>query len=43
MGQAWIYVGHESQVKSPGDYFTTTIGLTPVIMVRDTNGKDIKC
>ena len=40
-GQAWIYVGHESQVKSPGDYFTTTIGLTPVIMVRDTNGKDI--
>ena len=40
-GQAWIYVGHESQVKSPGDYFTTTIGLTPVVMVRDTNGKDI--
>ena len=40
-GQAWIYVGHESQVKSPGDYFTTTIGLTPVIMVRDTNGKNI--
>ena len=40
-GQAWIYVGHESQVKSPGEYFTTTIGLTPVIMVRDTNGKDI--
>ena len=22
-GVAWIYVGHESQVKSPGDYFRT--------------------
>ena len=40
-GQAWIYVGHESQVKSPGDYLTTSIGLTPVIMVRDMNGRDI--
>ena len=40
-GRAWIYVGHESQVKSPGDYLTTTIGLTPVVMVRDMNGKDI--
>ena len=40
-GQAWIYVGHESQVRSAGDYLTTTIGLTPVIMVRDMNGRDI--
>ena len=40
-GQAWIYVGHESQVKSPGDYLTTTVGLTPVVMVRDLNGEDI--
>ncbi len=40
-GQAWIYVGHESQVRSPGDYLTTSIGLTPVIMVRDMNGTDI--
>ena len=40
-GQAWIYVGHESQVKSPGDYITTTIGLTPVIMVRDVTDDKI--
>ena len=40
-GQAWIYVGHESQVSAAGEYITTTIGLTPVIMVRDMNGKDI--
>ena len=25
-GRAWIYVGHESQVKAPGDYHTTRIG-----------------
>ena len=24
-GQAWVYVGHESQVKSPGDYITTAV------------------
>ena len=40
-GQAWIYVGHESQVKSPGDYITTVIGQTPVVMVRDIKNNDI--
>lgn len=37
-GQAWIYVGHESQVKKPGDYHTTRIGDQDVIMVRGTTG-----
>src|SRR5262245_6632838 len=37
-GRAWIYVGHESQVKKPGDYFATRIGRRPVVMVRDDNG-----
>ena len=32
------YVGHESQVKKPGDYFTTQIGRRPVVMVRDETG-----
>ena len=32
----WIYVGHDSQVPKPGDYYATTIGAQPVIMVRDT-------
>ena len=35
-GQAWIYIGHESQVPNPGDYFTTHINHDiPVVMIRD--------
>lgn len=37
-GQAWIYVGHESQVKQTGDYHTTRIGNQDVIMVRASDG-----
>ncbi len=33
-GNAWVYVGHASQVPRIGDFFTTTIGTTPVVMVR---------
>ena len=36
-GNAWIYVGHESQVKNPGDYHTTRLGDQDVIMVRGAN------
>ena len=34
----WVYVGHDSQVPKAGDYFTTQIGLEPVILVRDPSG-----
>ena len=37
-GAAWIFVGHESQVKNVGDYFCTQIGRKPIIVVRDANG-----
>src|SRR6185437_7688935 len=30
----WVYVGHESQVPRPGDFYTTTVGDQSVIMVR---------
>ena len=38
-GTAWIYIGHESQVKNPGDYFATRIGRKPVVLVRDSGGR----
>jgi hypothetical protein len=34
---SWVYVGHESEVRKPGDYQTRLLGRTPVLMVR---GKD---
>ena len=38
-GRAWVYVGHESQVKEPGQFITTTIGTEPVVMSRDKEGQ----
>ena len=34
----WVYVGHASQVPQPGDYYTTTVGDQPVVMVRHNDG-----
>jgi benzoate/toluate 1,2-dioxygenase subunit alpha len=36
---SWVYVGHDSQVPNPGDYFGTSIGTQPVLLVRHTDGK----
>ena len=33
----WVYVGHASQVPKAGDYFTTTVGDQPVVMVRHSD------
>jgi phenylpropionate dioxygenase-like ring-hydroxylating dioxygenase large terminal subunit len=38
-GAAWIYVGHESQVKNIGDFFCTQIARKPIVVVRDAAGK----
>ena len=38
-GQAWIYIGHESQVPDPGSYLTVDFVGTPVVMVRDKAGQ----
>ncbi len=38
-GQAWIFIGHDSQVKGAGDYYATTMGRQPVIMVRGEDGE----
>src|SRR5579871_1694459 len=38
-GRAWIYVGHESQIKREGDYFCTQLATKPIIVVRGAGGK----
>jgi phenylpropionate dioxygenase-like ring-hydroxylating dioxygenase large terminal subunit len=39
-GRAWIFIGHESQVKNPGDFITARINhRIPVIMTRDRSGQ----
>jgi phenylpropionate dioxygenase-like ring-hydroxylating dioxygenase large terminal subunit len=35
----WVFVGHESEVREPGDYRTMRIGTEPVIFVRDQSGR----
>jgi phenylpropionate dioxygenase-like ring-hydroxylating dioxygenase large terminal subunit len=38
-GQAWIYVGHESQIRKPGDFIATRIGRKPLLLARDPEGR----
>jgi len=35
----WIYMAHESQIPEPGDYYTLTMGRTPVVITRDKDGE----
>ncbi len=37
--RGWVFVGHDSEIASPGDWVTRRIGLEPVIMVRDREGR----
>lgn len=37
--RAWLYVGHESQLRENGDYLTTVMGEDPVIVCRDSQGQ----
>jgi len=33
----WVYVGHASQIPNAGDFYSTTLGDQPVVMVRHSD------
>ncbi|HZT08709.1 MAG TPA: Rieske 2Fe-2S domain-containing protein [Chloroflexota bacterium] len=35
--RSWLFVGHESQIQQPGDYFLSRMGEEAVIVTRDQN------
>ena len=36
--RSWLFLGHETEVRSPGDYVTRLMGGAPVILIRQTDG-----
>jgi len=37
--KAWLFVGHESLIPNPDDYFVSRMGTDPVILTRDRQGQ----
>src|SRR5206468_1856436 len=33
--RCWLFVGHESQIRKPGDYFVSCMGEESVVLTRD--------
>ena len=37
--RAWLFIGHESQIQKPGDYFVSRMGEESIILTRDRQGE----
>ena len=37
--RTWLFIGHESQIQKPGDYFVSRMGEESVILTRDRQGE----
>ena len=37
--RVWLFLGHESQIQKPGDYFVSRMGEESVILTRDRQGE----
>jgi phenylpropionate dioxygenase-like ring-hydroxylating dioxygenase large terminal subunit len=35
---AWVYIGHDSQVPNPGDFYAISIARQPLLMLRGSDG-----
>ena len=38
VGRSWLFLGHESQIKNPGDYVQAYMCETPIILARGEDG-----